>query len=67
LLRGQTDEAPLWVAVLEAAKEWGCPPWQIEEQASEEWWQRWRVMREESMRYQEHQAKRASGKAALDG
>jgi len=49
VLRGRAKRSPLWVAVLEAAKEWGVPPWVIEEQASEEWWERWRVLREETM------------------
>ena len=38
---------PDWVLVLEAAKEWGVPPWQIETEASQQWWERWRLMREE--------------------
>lgn len=34
--------------LLEAAKEWGIPPWQIEDDAPAVWMERWRVMREES-------------------
>jgi len=67
VLRGRAKRSPLWVAVLEAAKEWGVPPWVIEEQASEEWWERWRVLREETMVYQERRAKRANEKAMMDG
>lgn len=37
----------MWVAVLEAAKEWGIPPWRVEEEATAEWWDRWMVMRQE--------------------
>ena len=47
-LRGYGSEMPGWVLVLEAAKEWGTPPWQIEEQASQAWWDRWLVMRSET-------------------
>ena len=33
--------------MLEAAKDWGVPPWQLEEDATALWMDRWRVMREE--------------------
>jgi len=32
---------------MEAAEEWHIPPWQVEEQATQEWWDRWVVMRQE--------------------
>ena len=57
-LRGQTDHAPFWVAILEAAETWSMSPWTVEEQASEVWWHRWRVYREESAAYQKHQAQK---------
>jgi len=39
---------PGWVLVLEAAKEWGVPPWQVEDEAPALWWGRWLAMREET-------------------
>ena len=38
---------PGWVLVLEAAKEWGVAPWQIEDEASQLWWDRWMTLRSE--------------------
>lgn len=33
---------PLWVVVLMAAREWGCPPWEIAEGGSRLlWFNRW--------------------------
>lgn len=34
--------------MLEAAKEWGVPPWAIEEEAPAIWIERWRIAREET-------------------
>lgn len=48
----------MWVAILQAAEEWGTPPWVIEEQASQEWWDRWAVMREEEAMHQKRQAEK---------
>ena len=36
---------PEWVSVLQAAHEWGVPPWVVEEQCSEEWWWRYATYR----------------------
>lgn len=43
----------MWVMVLQAAQEWGAPPWVVEEQASELWWERWRCWKEEKGRFEE--------------
>jgi len=50
---------PGWVMVLEAAKEWGIPPWQVEDEASVLWWQRWQVLREETARARKNAADKA--------
>lgn len=34
--------------VLEIAKDWGIPPWQVETEASAEWVERWALMRVET-------------------
>ncbi len=52
---------PGWVTVLEAAKEWGIPPWQVEDEASVLWWQRWQVLREETARARKNAADKAAG------
>jgi hypothetical protein len=46
-LRGRTKAIPDWVPVLLAAEEWSIAPWRIEEEATQEWWQRWRALYEE--------------------
>lgn len=46
----------MWIAILDAAQEWGLAPWAVEDQASELWWERWKVLREERATYE---AKRA--------
>jgi len=33
--------------VLQAAELWGVPPWQVEDEASQLWWERWRVWEDE--------------------
>lgn len=39
---------PEWAVVLEIAKDWGIPPWQVETEASAEWVERWALMRVET-------------------
>ena len=51
-MREQSATVPYWVMVLEAAKEWGVPPWLLEEQMTQRWWDRWRLVREETVRLQ---------------
>lgn len=46
-LRERGSEVPVWVLILQAAEEWGCPPWVVEEQCSVDWWSRWVMWREE--------------------
>jgi len=53
----------MWLMVLEAGKEWGLPPWAVEEQATALWWERWRVWREEKGRFEE--GRRARGEGGL--
>jgi hypothetical protein len=56
------------VALLEAAKEWGVPPWVIEDEISLEWWERWRVLQEERAKTQQAKApKQGKGKAKIMG
>lgn len=50
VLDGSESELPAWVAILEAAKEWGIPPWQVESEASQLWWDRWQAWYEERMK-----------------
>ena len=54
---------PGWVMVLEAAKEWSIPPWQVEDEASVLWWQRWQVLREETARARKNAADKATERA----
>ena len=50
VLDGSESESPGWVATLEASKELGIPPWQVEEQVSQLWWERWLMWYEERRR-----------------
>lgn len=50
VLDGSESELPAWVATLEASKELGIPPWQVEEQVSQLWWERWLMWYEERRR-----------------
>lgn len=56
----------MWVMVLQAAQEWGAPPWVVEEQASELWWERWRCWKEEKGRF-EARPSPGSGGGGRDG
>jgi len=47
VLRGEESELPGWVLILQAAEAWSMPPWEIEAQASQLWWERWRCWTEE--------------------
>ena len=47
-LRGYGSEMPGWALILAAAAEWGVPPWQVESEAPQLWWDRWLVMRSET-------------------
>lgn len=49
---------PEWVPLLEVAKEWGVPPWEIEEEAPAVWLERWRVLREETVIQQQRETKK---------
>ena len=51
----------MWVMVLQAAQEWGAPPWVVEEQASELWWERWRCRKEEKGRFEEGRGAKGDG------
>lgn len=42
----------MWVLVLQAAEEWGVPPWVVERDAPAIWWERWAVWKEEKGRLQ---------------
>ncbi len=50
----------MWVLVLQAAEEWGVPPWVVERDAPAIWWERWAVWKEEKSRLQ----KRGEGRGA---
>ncbi len=60
-LRGEEDEPPLWVAVLDAAREWGIAPWQVEAEASKLWWDRWLCLKVERKVKRDSDAERAKG------
>lgn len=34
---------PQWVIVLQMAEAWGVPPWQVEDEMSLMWWERWQT------------------------
>jgi hypothetical protein len=34
-------DPPEWVATLMLAHEWATPPWQIEAECSQQWYERW--------------------------
>lgn len=41
---------PLWCNVLDAAEEWGTPPWEISEDGNKLlWFLRWRVYKSEQV------------------
>jgi hypothetical protein len=50
---------PGWILILQAAKEWSIPPWQVEDEATLLWWQRWRVFEEEVAEQRKSVADRA--------
>lgn len=50
---------PGWVLILQAAKEWGVPPWQVEDEATLLWWQRWRIFEEEVAEQRKNAADKA--------
>ena len=50
----------MWVLVLQAAEEWGVPPWVVERDAPAIWWERWAVWKEERARL----AKKGEGRGA---
>lgn len=50
-LRGRSSKVPQWVMVMQAAAEWHIPPWQVENEASLLWWDRWNIYREEQARF----------------
>lgn len=41
-----TADAPGWVIVLEAAREWGVTPWAITGGSPILWFERWRALKE---------------------
>lgn len=51
----------MWVMVLQAAKEWGTPPWVIEAEAPALWWERWRCWKEEQGRWEAGRPSAGSG------
>lgn len=51
----QAGKAPLEVLVLEACQEWGIPPWQVEKDCSEQWWEWWLIYRSEKNQLQKEE------------
>jgi hypothetical protein len=45
-LKFGSKQAPEWAYLLEAAKDWGMPPWEIEGKAPTYWLQRWQTYRQ---------------------
>ena len=43
---GKSDQLPWWGLVLQAAREWHVAPWEVEENATSFWLDRWRTLRE---------------------
>jgi hypothetical protein len=41
----QSANPPIWTPVLLMAKEWGIPPWQVEEECTFEWLKNWLAYR----------------------
>lgn len=46
-MRGNSKTPPLWALIIEYGIEFGIPPWEVEEQASQEWFDRWLAYRKE--------------------
>lgn len=42
--------------ILQAADKWGVPPWQVEDEASRLWWERWRAWEDELERFRKEKA-----------
>ena len=38
--RGFPAPVPEWASIMYAAREWGVPPWEVEEKCSQFWWER---------------------------
>lgn len=49
------ESVPQWFLIDEMAREYHTPPWVIEEQCSELWWERWLARRAEQQRMRESQ------------
>ena len=46
--------------MLDLAREWSTPPWQVEAEMSKVWWDRLRCLREERSAKAQHDAKQAN-------
>jgi len=47
---------PLWIATLEMAETWGVPPWQVDEDASQYWVERFLFYRSEKAKEEKRQS-----------
>ena len=43
-LKGFAVPVPEWFVVLQMSKEWRVPPWKIEEEMTEYWWDRYQEL-----------------------
>jgi hypothetical protein len=50
---------PEWLPVYLAAQDWRVPPWVIEDDCNQEWWDRHRAYREELAAYNKKKAQDA--------
>ena len=53
---------PSWVATLEMSEAWGIPPWQVDDQASQYWVERFLCYRAETAKEQKRQAEKSKRK-----
>lgn len=37
----KNEEPPDWITTLQIAKEFNVPPWRVEDEMSQEWFERW--------------------------
>jgi hypothetical protein len=52
---------PQWVITLDIASQWKIPPWQVEDELSKEWYDRYVVYQTERRKAQEKETKKNTG------
>ena len=57
-LQGAPARLPIWELILDASEAWGKAPWEIEEEASRIWWERYKLRRDFRIRSEKREVDR---------